>query len=368
MERRSEGPPHSRRELITGTLVGAGMCTGAAIFGQATPVQASTAGLVFIEPSGDTSGRTDGLAIQQALTPGGAQVFLGSGDFYINAPIVMYSNQRLVGSGAGATKIHQLANDHGISSTRSGSVNYVSIAALTLVGIRAAGSSGIHLVPNTDPADPATFANITNITIEDCVVTTWGDCGVYLGAPIASRVTRVQSADNGGDGFYVTKAFLDTDPSKVKAATSLAFDACYAKGNAKNGYELDNVSYSSLTGCASDGGTRGYALFGCKAVTLTSCGAEAFTTEGFLVKNGTSCSLIGAYTYGGSTVGIHVAGTTAHQTIGGAVQSQPGSLTDHFIRTEVGTSVLVWGVSRPGTTGASADTFDGQVVNLDMSA
>jgi hypothetical protein len=86
------------------------------------------------------------------------------------------------------------------------------------------------------------------------------------------------------------------------------------------------------------------------------------------MRNCTSCSLLGAYTYGGSTVGIHVAGNTVHQTIGGAVQSQPGGLTDHFIRTEAGTSVVVWGVSRPGTTGASTDTFDGQVVNLDMSA
>lgn len=368
MSRRSEGPAPSRRGLITGSLAGAGLAAGTAIFGQSTPALAATAGLVAIQPSGDTSGATDAQAIQNALVPGGAQVILAPGNFYINTPIVMYSNQRLIGAGAGATKIRQTGTGHGISSTNTGSVNYVTIAGLTLVGNRAAGSSGIHLTPDTNPADPTTFTNITNITIEDCVVTSWGDCGVYLAAPIASRITRVQAANNGGDGFYVTKAYLDTDPSKVKAGTSLTFDACYALGNTKNGYELDTVSYSSLNGCACDGGTRGYALFGCRSVTLTSCGAEAFTTEGFLVRNCTSCGLYGAYTYGGSTVGIHVAGTTAHQTIGGAVQSQPGSLTDHFIRTEAGTSTVVWGVSRPGTTGVSTDTFDGQVVNLDGSA
>lgn len=341
------------------------MAAGAAILGRGTPAHAAAAGLVALAPSGDTSGESDRRAIQDALIPGGAQVILAPGDFHINAPIVMHSNQRLVGSGAGATKIYQVGISHGISSTSAGSVNYVVIAGITLIGTRATGSSGIHLTPATNPSTPAEFANITNITIEDCVVKNWGDCGVYLGAPIASRITRVQSVNNGGDGFYITKAHLDSDHTIVKAATSLAFDSCYALGNAKNGYELDTVSYSSLTGCACDEGGRGYALFGCRAVSLTSCGAEVFSTEGFLIKNCTSCSLFGAYTYGGKTVGIHVAGTTTHQTIGGAVQSHPGSLTEHFIWTETGTSSVVWGVSR---VDATANTLNGQVVNLDGTA
>ena len=365
MTPKKETSSYSRRGMITGPIAGVGMAAGVSILGLGTPAHAAVAGPVALAPSGDTSGESDHRAIQDALTPGGAQVILAPGDFHINAPIAMYSNQKLVGSGAGATKIYQVGPSHGISSTSAGSVNYVVIAGITLIGARAAGSSGIHLTPDTNPSTAAAFANITNITIEDCVLTNWGDCGVYLGAPIASRITRVQCVNNGGDGFYVTKAHLDSDPAVVKAATSLAFDACYALGNAKNGYELDTVSYSSLTGCACDGGRRGYALFGCKAVTLTSCGAEVFTTEGFLMKNCTSCSLFGAYAYGGSTAGIHIAGTTTHQTIGGAVQSQPGSLTEHFIWTETGTSSVVWGVSRADAT---ANTLNGHVVNLDGTA
>ncbi|WP_370318335.1 right-handed parallel beta-helix repeat-containing protein [Actinoplanes sp. ATCC 53533] len=321
-----------------------------------------------ITPSGVTGGATDRAAIQGALTPGGAQVLLAPGDFYIDEPIVLYSNQRLIGSGAGATKIHQVGTGHGITSTTAGSINYVTIAGLTLVGTKAPDSCGIRLVPSPTQAKPGELANITNITIEDCVTKGWGDCGVYLAAPIASRITRVQSADNTGDGFYVTTAQLGVDTSTIKAATSLVFEACYALGNTKNGFELDTVSYSSLTGCACDHGRRGYALYDCRAVTLTSCGAESFSEAGFLLQSSTSCSLFGAYTFGGSKVGISVTRSTAHQTIGGAVQSKPTVDTQNFIRTEAGTSTVLWGVSRPATTGSSTNTLDGQVTNLDGSA
>jgi hypothetical protein len=350
----NEVPSRSRRSIIAGSLTGAGLVAGAAIFGQATPAMAAEAGLVVIAPSLDTSGNTDRANIQAALGTTGSQVILTPGTFYINGPIVMHSNQRLIGSGAGATTINQVTDDHGISSTPNGNINYVTIAGLTLNGIGAGNGSGIYFVP-------VTTGNVTDITIEDCIVKHWGDCGVYLSASIASRITRVEAFGNGGDGFYITK-------TSSGAGTSIIFQACYANANVKNGYELDTVSYSSFSGCASDGNRTGYALFGCRAVTLTSSGAENFTTAGYLFSNCISCCLFGGYTYAGHTVGIHVAGSTTHQTIGGAVQSTPDSATTNFILTDAGTSTLVWGISRPGTAGTSTDTFNGTVTNLDGSA
>lgn len=90
----------SRRGLITGSLAGVGLAAGGMTFGQPTAALAATGGLVVITPSGDMTGATDYAAIQQALSDVNRQVLLSPGEFYINQPIVMRSNQRLIGAGA----------------------------------------------------------------------------------------------------------------------------------------------------------------------------------------------------------------------------------------------------------------------------
>lgn len=352
--------PQSRRGLITGSLAGAGLAAGGMIFGQPTAALAATDGLTVIKPSGDTTGDTDYTAIHAALSQVNSQVLLGPGQFYINQPLVMQSNQRLFGAGAQTTKIYQVGAGHGITSASNAAINYVTISGLSLIGQYdpsttppVDGPSGIYLTPG--PAEGP-----SNITIEDCVVTKWGDCGVYLSGVIASRITRVQSVHNGGDGFYVTK-------TTTAAATSLVFEACYALDNKKNGFELYYASYSTLNACASDGGLRGYALYNCVAVTLTSCGTEAFTDTGFRVVASKGCSLFGPYTFGGAKSGIYISASTANLTIGGAVQSDPAtastpSLTN-FIVSEAGSSAVIWGVTR-----SSPNSLAGKVTNLDGTA
>ncbi|GAA0496130.1 hypothetical protein Ade02nite_17640 [Paractinoplanes deccanensis] len=352
--------PQSRRGLITGSLAGAGLAAGGLIFGQPAAALAATEGLVVITPSADVTGAADHAAIQGALSDVNRQVLLSAGAFYVNQPIVMRSNQRLIGAGAQATKITQVGAGHGITSVSGYAVNYVTISGLSIIGqydsatpAPADGPSGICLIPG--PAEGP-----SNITIEDCVVRNWGDCGVYLTAVIASRITRVQSTKNGGNGFYVTK-------TATAAATSLVFEACYALGNKKNGFELDYVSYSTLNACANDGGRRGYALYNCSAVTLTSCGAELFTEAGFLVRNSKGCSLFSPYTFKGAKTGIHIGAATVNLTIGGAVQSDPSSASTpsltNFIVSEVGSSAVIWGVTR-----TSPDALAGKVTSLDGSA
>lgn len=352
--------PQSRRGLIKGSLAGAGVAAGGMIFGQPTAALAATAGLVVITPSGDPTGVTDHATIQKALEAVNRQALLAPGEFYINQPIVMRSNQQLIGSGAQATKIFQKGAGHGIASVSGSAINYVTISNLSLIGqydpetpAPVDGPSGIYLIPG--PAEGP-----SNITIEDCVVRNWGDCGVYLTAVIASRISRVQSVENGGNGFYVTK-------TATAGATSLAFEACYALGNKKNGYELDYVSYSTLNACANDGGQRGYALYNCTAVTLTSCGAEVFTEAGFLLRNTKGCSLFGPYTFKGAKTGIHIGASTLNVTIGGAVQSDPSSATapslTNFILTEAGSSAVIWGATR-----TSPNALAGKVTNLDGTA
>ncbi|XVU22984.1 right-handed parallel beta-helix repeat-containing protein [Actinoplanes sp. CA-054009] len=330
------------------------------IFGQPAAALAGTTGLTVITPSGDVTGASDHAVIQQALSDVNRQVLLGAGEFYINQPIVMRSNQRLIGAGAQATKVIQVGAGHGITSVTSFTVNYVTISGISIIGQYDPttappenGPSGIYLIPGAAEGP-------SNITIEDCVVSNWGDCGVYLTAVIASRITRVQSRKNGGNGFYVTK-------TATAAATSLAFEACYALDNKKNGYELDYVSYSTLNACANDGGKRGYALYNCSAVTLTSCAAELFTEAGFRLLNCKGCSLFGAYTFKGATTGIYVGASTLNVTIGGAVQSDPSSATvpslTNFIVSEAGSSAVIWGVTR-----TSPNALAGKVTNLDGTA
>jgi hypothetical protein len=191
-------------------------------------------------------------------------------------------------------------------------------------------------------------------------VKNWADCGVFLTAVIASRITRVQSVKNGGDGFYVTK-------TATAAATSLTFESCYALSNRKNGFELDYVSYSTLSACASDGGQRGYALYHCASVTATSCGAGVFTEAGFRILSSRGCTLFSPYTFKGAKTGIHIDVNTTNLTIGGAVQSDPASATTpsltNFIVAEKGTSAVIWGATR-----TRPNTLTGTVTSLDGSA
>ena len=340
-----------RRTLIGASLAGA---TGAVVAFSHEPAAnaaASTAPLVALVPSGDPTGAADTAAINGALSTTPGQVLLAAGQFTISGAITMNTGQTLAGAGPGATIVQQLSdsiNDIPVNGIQATDVDHVTIKGLTLVGTGSGSGNGINIVTKVD-------TNVAYITIEDCRCMSWGNVGVRLDTPIVSRIDRVVSQQNGGDGFQIT--------DDAGTGTSLVFNACYANANKGNGYELDSVVYSALNGCAADSNPVGYALYGCQGVVLSGCGCEDFTSVGYLFAGySTGCSLYGARTYNGSGIAIHVVTGTTRQTIGGATETSPKSTTN-FIKTDSSTSTVVWGVTK-----ITGDSLSGTVTNLDGSA
>jgi hypothetical protein len=336
----------ARRALIGASLAGA--ASAAVVLGHEPTAQAASGSttLVALTPSGDETGATDSAAISGALSTVPSQVQLAAGQFYLNAAITMRTGQTLIGAGPGATIVQQVtSNANGIEAT---DVDHVAIKALTLAGTGSGSGNGINIVTDVNP-------NVAYISIEDCRAMLWGNVGVRLDTPIVSRLDRVVSQQNLGDGFQIT--------DDAGTGTSLVFNACYANANKGNGYELDSVVYSTLNGCAADSNPVGYALYGCQGVVLSGCGCESFTTTGYLFAGySTGCSIYGARTYNGSGVGIHVVTGTTRQTIGGATETSPNSATN-FIKTDASTSTVVWGITK-----ITADSLAGTVTSIDGSA
>lgn len=113
----------ARRALLTGGAVGVAAVAGATLCGAPSAGAATSDPFVVVPPSGDTSGATDPVNINQALVNlsnagTGGTVYLQPGDYYINTDIVvpqqvgsLYAGYpcSLVGS-RGATVIHQLGS------------------------------------------------------------------------------------------------------------------------------------------------------------------------------------------------------------------------------------------------------------------
>lgn len=177
------------------------------------------------------------------------------------------------------------------------------------------------------------------------------------------EITNVRTSFNGRDGLRLgrghTSTFKDVFSTHntnngfrlVGYNTSLTFIGCYGDNNTDNGFYLENLSYSTLIGCAADNCARGYRLSPTAGdllgVTFIACGAETTSLSAFYMKCGTSgndikgVKLINCFGYANNTGGSESSFAYLDGSAGGVIDGVAiEGCVDH---TPTGTSVTATG-------------------------
>jgi hypothetical protein len=282
--------------------------------------------LLLMMPSGDVTGATDRTAIQARLSQG-YEVRLGPGDFYLNDVLTPSSGSSLIGSGIASTVIHQVSTSKNGIDWAGGNLSSVTVRSLTLSGPNSGTGRGISLVASTG-GDP----NVQGCHFEDLLIIDFGSHGFYAEILIVSGLANVISRSNGGDGFGLGGG----------TNTSVTFQNCWADSNTSAGYDLENVTYSALIGCAADSNSIGFFIYNCTGVSLSGCGAEASATC-FQVSGGTGITLASCFTFHCSGKSFLVTSLAKNVTLIGCSENTPSGSPTASFQFDTGTSVNVIG-------------------------
>ncbi|WP_062516504.1 right-handed parallel beta-helix repeat-containing protein [Demequina gelatinilytica] len=188
-----------------------------------------------IQPSGDTSGMTDRLAIMAELARCGV-AHLAPGRFYINDDLLVPEGGAIIGSGCFATVITVAAdaNVHGIIWATD--VDNIHAADLAVDG----NADNTNSFTGTYPRAGIFTRRVSNVVLSNVYATnTWG-AGVYLinsGAETNSRnteLTNVTAQACKSDGIKVSNAIRD-----------VFYNGVYARDNGRHGVVIDHSEASS---------------------------------------------------------------------------------------------------------------------------
>jgi hypothetical protein len=284
--------------------------------------------LLLMMPSGDVTGATDRTAIQARLSAG-YEVRLGPGDFYLNDVLTPSNGSSLIGSGIASTTIHQVNTAKNGISWAGGNLSSVTVRSLTLSGPNSGTGRGISLVASTG-GDP----NVQGCHFEDLVIIDFGSHGFYAEILIVSSLTNVICRSNGGNGFSLGGG----------TNTSVTFSNCWADSNTASGYDLENVTYSALIGCAADNNAPGYFIFNATGLSLSGCGAEGSATC-FQISGGTGITLESCFTFHCSGKSFWATGSAKNVTFTGCSENTPSAGVTASFQFDAGTSVNVIGWS-----------------------
>ncbi len=271
----------------------------------------------------------DTAAIQAALnaanTNSGGTVYFPAGNYIISSVLTVYNNTALLGGSLdqGNTIIKQTSTTaNGITAS-----NVVGFKMENLYLYGPSSGSGIGVALTT------TGSNISQyITMRNCRVAHFGSDGINVGTPIVSTFDRVISLLNGGHGFNI-------GGSGASGGTSCAFTACYANSNQEAGYYLNNLQYSSLSGCASDANGTGYYLSGCIAIAFHGCGTESnvdnsptYDGNGFVIYGGSAIGVYSCFVYQNPAISFWVTNAAESVELSGCTDSSPTGTATYSIK------------------------------------
>jgi hypothetical protein len=296
----------------------------------------------------------DTAAIQAAInavpTAGGA-VYFPTGQYRVNAPLVLRSNLVLTGDGDGPSLIQQVGADQDLLTGTA--LNKIVIEKLYLVGTGAGTGSGVNLAKGGNDAVP--YVSMRDVTVES-----FGLDGIAVENPIVSSFDRVITQTCGRYGINLF------GQAGGAAGTSSALAACYGNGCGTAGIRLLNVVYATVLGCAADHNPIGYLIDGCQGVNVNGSGAEGNTTAGVRVNGGYGVSLIGVWEYDNRGIGVHITGSANTVTVIGATDNTPNASATHFLQVDSGSHVLLANCNNTssnqlasGTTNVAADAAGG---------
>lgn len=260
----------------------------------------------------------DTLAIQAAIdslpTAGGA-VYLPTGTYVITDAIELRSALKVFGDGPSATVIWQQTGvENGLQGT---DILFCEIAGLRLSGPSTGTGRGISLA--------RTLSNNTNnVVLTNVFVRTFGGDGIWMSNGIASTLTNVQAAENGGYGIHLIG-------EGGVAGTSVGLHSCFTDDNALGGYLVETMAYCSFAACASDNQPIGYDVQDCLGVVFQGCGAEGIFDKSWNIDGGYGVTIAGGWIYANDGIGVHIHGASVGNTVIGLSDTSPGVNATYFI-------------------------------------
>lgn len=260
------------------------------------------------------NGGTDDTAAIQAVinavpSTGGA-VYFPAGTYRLSSALTLKSNLTLLGAGQNATILQQT------STTAAGlagvDVNTLTIERLQIQGPGSGSGAGISITRSSQ-------ANSRYISMRDAYVRLFGGDGIAISNPIVSSFSRVNCENNGRYGWYFYGVVAGA------AGTSVSFQSCYANTNTSTGFNLYNLVYTQLSGCASQGQPTNYLLDTCQSVSLSGCGSESMTSggTGFKITGGFCNTLTSCWDYLNKGKSFWITGSSYANNLLGIVENSP---------------------------------------------
>lgn len=198
---------------------------------------------------GTTNDRAAIQAAIDAVPSTGGIVWFPAGTYVITTALTLKSGVTLAGVGVDASIIKQTSA--GADALGGVDVHTLTIRNLQIQGPASGTGNGLVLTRSVQ-------ANVRYIRLDNIYVRQFGNDGIAISNCIVSNFSQVVSENNGRHGFYLYGVIAGA------AGTSVALDACFANTNTTTGFNLYNMAYTALTGCASEGHPTNYLLDTCQ--------------------------------------------------------------------------------------------------------
>ena len=176
-------------------------------------------------------------------------------DISSETPVTLYSNITIQGFKGRQTTIKSTntSNLH-FTATDANNIKLIDLRILG-PGQSAAGGGGIYFTKSAN-------ANVAHIYMENVIVEECANSGISINTPILSTFINVKAIKCAGHGFNLWNG------------TSCSFKDCYSITHTQAGFYLSNMTYSELSGCASEACGIAYDIEGGGNISLTACGNE----------------------------------------------------------------------------------------------
>lgn len=212
---------------------------------------------------------------------------------------------------------------------------------------------GVVIAKSTGP-------NVSRITIENMLITSFGGNNVELGNPIITDLSNVDSQFSGAHGFSIHGV------NGGASGTSVTLTSCYALGNVKAGYYVDTMTYCTFDACAADSNGIGYECVQCNGIAFVGCGAESQadhsgTVAGYAgyswkLNAGNGYTLTSCFTYDQRARSVWVTGSARAVSLSGFVENTPNAAATNCLVVDFGSDVAIVGLrnSKANSFNASA--------------
>lgn len=199
----------------------------------------------------------------------------------INATTNKYYNLVIEGDGSGNT----ILDFSGTIAGSDGIAVYGWGGRLGLQGFSVKNAPAVGI--NFNKGETAGGPNyVHRFYVKDVIADKNGSHGFNFTNTYMASVHDCESRNNGGRGFSLNGFHTSMDFNRCWAGGDLAYPS---GGNQGSGWFINGLVYSNFQSCAADwNGSRGYSISNVAGVTITGCGSESNSQEGFYISTSTA--------------------------------------------------------------------------------